>query len=360
MFAFEASKKLQQIYQAKRNLFCDENMSDIILNTEAPFPQLQKFFSDANNLQTEAWSLPLLTRWIQLVRECPTELCAFWEEAQYVKRVLLHKDLAQLFINSMEMIGETNLEDLLGKSAEDLSNLLKKDQTYSYSGKFYQEPDFVNALNWLKLCSKLIELAPAQVEGKRPLNDSLGSSGTPKKTKKTPSKKSVTSTSTTAARSIKVTAPVLSSEDSSSNDFDLDSLLQSVKPNEPTGVPGLNIFLQKGGNSFTFKSEEFPSAEMYINISICEQPLAIKKTKPMEHWKSMEFRAKALGKSNTMINIFLLITVFPYIVGRNTVGSQARFQKVKECVETLKKLLLAETMDFPGLEKKVTDMSVKK
>lgn len=292
-------------------LYCLENMADIVLTTEQPYIQLNNFFKQCIGNFNEAnfaqqWKTTKVEVFLKMFQPLMEEMYCFWEEAMYVKRTNLVPslmDLVSLPYRMIQHMMETGTPysqcsaELADKSLEELKDLASKVLTSEFSETLSQQSDFVKALSWLKLCAELTNSERKQKKAAKRLADSQQSSGTPKKKEKTTSKKEATSMSTTRASTTKADAVVPFSEDSSSSDDYLDSYRKLANSKQKTGTPGLNIFVQEIGGSYTFKSEEFPSGEMFINLSFSEAPNEVKKRTALEQWKVMDFRSKVLGKS---------------------------------------------------------------
>lgn len=291
-------------------LYCLEDMADIVLATEQPYVELNKFFLNciANFSKpefAEEWKTTKLEVFLKTFQPLMHEMYCFWEEAMYVKKNNLVPSLMDLVSLPYRMIQHLMEKgtpyvlcssELASKSMEDLKDLASKVLTSEFSETLSQQSDFVKGLSWLKLCAELTNSEKKQKKAAKRLADSQQSSGIQKKKEKITSKKEDTSMSTTPASTTKADAAVPFLEDSSSNDDFLGSFRKLATSKPKTGSPGLNIFVQGVDESYTFKSEEFPSGEMYINLNFSEAPNEVKKRGPMEQWKAMDFRCKVLGK----------------------------------------------------------------
>lgn len=293
-------------------LYCLETMADIVISTEQPYIQLNKFFQQCianfNNKDNFAqqWKTTKVEVFLQQFKSLMVEMYSFWEDAMYIKKTNLVPslmDLVSLPYRMIQHLMETGTPfsqcsaELASKSLEELKDLASKVLTSEFSETLSQQSDFVKALSWLKLCAELTNSERRLKKAAKRLEDSQQSSGTPRKREKVISKREGTSTSTTRASTTKADAVVPFSEDSSSSDDFLDSYRKLATSKQKIGTPGCNIFVQETGESYTFKSEEFPSGEMFINLSFSEAPNEVKKRTALEQWKAMDFRCKVLGKS---------------------------------------------------------------
>lgn len=299
-------------------LYCLENMADIVIASEQPYIQINKFFqqciADFNKENfAQEWKTVKVETFLKMFQPLMDEMYCFWEEAMYVKKANLVPslmDLVSLPYRMMQHMMESGTpyvlcsSELASKSLEELKDLANKVLTSEFSETLSQQSDFVKGLSWLKLCAELTNSEKKQKKAAKRLAGSQLSSGTPKKKGKILSKTEDTSTSTIRASTTKVDAVVPSSEDSSSSDDFLDSYRKLATSKPKIGSPGLNIFVQETGESYTFKSEEFPSGEMFINLNFSEAPNEVKKRGPMEQWKAMDFRCKALGKRIQIFSVF--------------------------------------------------------
>lgn len=323
-------------------------MAPIILETEEPFISLVKFFNvllaavkvDPTLPIVNANSIECIKSFALHTQHINLQVHQFWNQAKFIKAAWIHVGLRSLFQRNSDLLYSMDVSkgsvDIAAKGLQETSfdyysRLLQNIQTFTSSETLFSEQHILKALSWLEMCA---EVTPPQEE--KESTDSSPSSGTPNKKRKVVIKEG-TSTSTTPASTINQSAPVLSSEDSSSSDDYLDLLAQSTSSQKKISTPGLNIFCRHQGKSFTFKSDKFPSSEMYINFSYCTNPSEVREKGPMDQWKAMDYRAKVC-------------------VGRNTINSQRKYKEINALCLRLRKLLQSEAKDFPGLEVKCQDI----
>lgn len=90
--------------------------------------------------------------------------------------------------------------------------------------------------------------------------------------------------------------------ESSSDDMDVE-LLSHVTSQKSTSSTGCSIFYKTPEESFTLKSERFPTWTKLIKFDIYDDPKAWKKTPAMTRWKKASFRSTLLVEDKETLKL---------------------------------------------------------
>lgn len=158
-------------------------------------------------------------------------------------------------------------------STEDLMSTIKATQGDSCFQISFRVPDIKMLKSWLTKCNIAIAQdyhVPPEVELVEPTKRPSPSSST------TQAKKSKTTcTSSTIAPTTSRDASASFFEDTPSSDDDLGTLLESVTPRETILQIGSSITIKKDGKSYTFKSDQFPAGQKYIDLKVCRRVVEV-------------------------------------------------------------------------------------
>lgn len=234
---------------------------------------------------------------------------------QHMQIAFQMKSFFQSMIEMFDLACTTSGKTLQTLSINELKTYV--DKTTSFIQILLRKEDLV----------KFIDLNNKPQQSAKEMTSSLESSTTQKGKKR---KTEDTSMSITTAPIQVEPVAVDFSEDSESSEDAIDTMLRSIQPTQSTsGINGCNITLRNHEGAYSWKSEEWITAEKYIELKVWNNPGTLPQKKQMDWWKEAAFSAKTL------------------VITRHT--SLKTQQKIENLLKELQRVLLKEANQFPGV-----------